>query len=74
MSHGHHPEHVAQIAALLLSGHGAGAEAHHIKDAVSAARAVLDESYRQADEAQAAAAEAPAAEVEKPAAAAPIGN
>lgn len=74
MSHGHHPEHVAQIAALLLSGHGAGAEAHHIKDAVCAARAVLDESYRQADEAEAATVEAPAAEVKKPADSSLIGS
>lgn len=50
----HDPHHVAQLAALLLSSHGAP-EPHHIKKAVDSARGVLDEAFLRANEDEAAA-------------------
>jgi hypothetical protein len=44
----HDPHHVAHLAAMILSGRPETPEAHHIKAAVSAARAVMDEADRQA--------------------------
>lgn len=69
----HDPMHVAQLAATLLSSHGAP-EKHHIKIAINAAVMVLDEALLRAeeDEAKAKADEAAAElaakeEAEKPA-------
>lgn len=45
----HDPYHVAHIAATILSSRDQP-EAHHIKAAVGAARAVLDEAHRRAEE------------------------
>lgn len=41
---GHNPDHVAQIAAVLLSGRH-DAEPHHVQGAVSTARLILDEAH-----------------------------
>jgi hypothetical protein len=40
----HNPDHVAQIAAALLSGFPES-EPHHVKQAVSTARLILDEAH-----------------------------
>lgn len=45
----HSPDHVAHIAAVILSSRPEP-EPHHIKAAVRSAKAVLDEAYRSADE------------------------
>lgn len=45
----HDPRHVAQLAAVILSSRPEP-EAHHIKAAVGAARAVLDEAHRRAED------------------------
>ena len=57
----HDPHHVAHLAAVLLSSRPEP-EAHHIKAAVEAARALLDEAHRGDDEDMAP----PAAAPEKP--------
>lgn len=43
----HDPHHVAHLAAMLLSGRAELPERHHIKNAVSAARDLLDEASLQ---------------------------
>lgn len=53
----HDPDHVAHIAAVILSARPEP-ELHHIKAAVSSAKAVLDEAHRQAAEDEATAVEA----------------
>ena len=56
----HDPNHVAHIAAIILSSRPE-VEGHHIKAAVASARAVLDEAHRSDEEpavAEAAVAEA----------------
>lgn len=45
----HDPMHVAQVASVLLSSHGAP-EKHHVKKAVDAAVMVLDEAFLRAAE------------------------
>lgn len=45
----HDPYHVAHLAAIILSSRPEP-EAHHIRAAVTSARAVLDEAHRAADQ------------------------
>lgn len=45
----HNPDHVAHLAATILSSRPEP-EAHHIKAAIGCARAILTEAHRMAEE------------------------